>query len=81
MAGNVSEWVWNIFGGRGLTLGGQFDDAAYLSSSANTPYPRMTRSEKMVLELLGLLNPRDLNPFGDPINNSAPKERVSINHL
>ena len=22
MAGNAREWVWNIFGGRGLTLGG-----------------------------------------------------------
>ena len=27
MAGNVSEWSWNIFGGRGLTLGGNYKDA------------------------------------------------------
>ena len=72
MAGNVSEWSWNIFGGRGLTLGGNYKDAAYLASSA-TPYPRINRSELIGFRTARLLNPRDLNPFGDPINNSAPK--------
>ena len=72
MAGNVSEWSWNIFGGRGLTLGGNYKDAAYLASSA-TPYPRFTRSELIGFRTARLLNPRDLNPFGDPINRPAPK--------
>jgi len=72
MAGNVSEWSWNIFGGRGLTLGGNYKDAAYSASSA-TPSPRFTRSELIGFRTARLLNPRDLNPFGDPINRPAPK--------
>lgn len=72
MAGNVSEWSWNIFGGRGLTLGGNYKDAAY-SASAATPSPRFTRSELIGFRTARLLNPRDLNPFGDPINRPAPK--------
>ena len=34
MAGNVNKWSWRYFGGRGLTLGGNYKDAAYLASSA-----------------------------------------------
>ena len=65
MAGNVSEWSWNIFGGRGLTLGGNFSDPAYSASSA-TPSPRFVRSSNIGFRTVRLLNPRDLNPFGDP---------------
>lgn len=72
MAGNVSEWSWNIFGGRGLTLGGNFLDPAYSASSA-TPSPRFLRSENIGFRTVRLLNPRDLNPFGDPIERQAPK--------
>ena len=72
MAGNVSEWSWNIFGGRGLTLGGNYSDPAYSASSA-TPSPRFVRSESIGFRTVRLLNPRDLNPFGDPINRPAPK--------
>ncbi len=72
MAGNVSEWSWNIFGGRGLTLGGNFSDPAYSASSA-TPSPRFIRSANIGFRTVRLLNPRDLNPFGDPIERSAPK--------
>ena len=35
MAGNAKEWVWNIFGGRGLTLGGAFDEPTYLASNSS----------------------------------------------
>ena len=45
MAGNAREWVWNIFGGRGLTLGGAFDEPTYLASQAS-PLARMDRSLK-----------------------------------
>ena len=72
MAGNVSEWSWNIFGGRGLTLGGNFSDPAYSASSA-TPSPRFVRSANIGFRTVRLLNPRDLNPFGDPIERQAPK--------
>jgi formylglycine-generating enzyme required for sulfatase activity/predicted esterase len=72
MAGNVTEWSWNIFGGRGLTLGGSFKDAAYSASSA-TPTPRFTRSELVGFRTARLINPRDLNPFGNPINRPSPK--------
>jgi len=72
MAGNVSEWSWNIFGGRGLTLGGNFSDPAYSASSA-TPSPRFVRSSNIGFRTVRLLNPRDLNPFGDPIERQAPR--------
>ncbi len=72
MAGNVREWSWNIFGGRGLTLGGAFSDPAYSASSA-TPSPRFVRSELIGFRTIRLLNPRDMNPFGDPINRAPPK--------
>jgi formylglycine-generating enzyme required for sulfatase activity/predicted esterase len=72
MAGNVTEWSWNIFGGRGLTLGGSYEDAAY-SASLATPAPRFTRSKLIGFRTARLINPRDLNPFGDPINRPAPK--------
>ena len=73
MAGNVKEWVWNIFGGRGLTLGGAFDEPTYLASQTS-PQPRMDRSLKNGFRTARLINPRDLNPFGDPIETQAPKD-------
>jgi len=73
MAGNAKEWVWNIFGGRGLTLGGAFDEPTYLASQTS-PQPRMDRSLKNGFRTARLINPRDLNPFGDPIETQAPKD-------
>ena len=73
MAGNAKEWVWNIFGGRGLTLGGAFDEPTYLASQT-APQPRMDRSLKNGFRTARLINPRDLNPFGDPIETQAPKD-------
>jgi predicted esterase len=73
MAGNAKEWVWNIFGGRGLTLGGAFDEPTYLASQTS-PQPRMDRSLKNGFRTLRLINPRDLNPFGDPIKTQEPKD-------
>ena len=73
MAGNAREWVWNIFGGRGLTLGGAFDEPTYLASQAS-PLARMDRSLKNGFRTARLLDPRDLNPFGDPITTQAPKD-------
>lgn len=72
MAGNAKEWVWNIFGGRGLTLGGAFDEPTYLASQT-APEPRMNRSQKNGFRTARLINPRDLNPFGDPIETQAPR--------
>ena len=73
MAGNAKEWVWNIFGGRGLTLGGAFDEPTYLASQT-APEARMNRSLKNGFRTARLINPRDLNPFGDPIETQAPKD-------
>ena len=73
MAGNAKDWVWNIFGGRGLTLGGAFDEPTYLASQTS-PQPRMDRSLKNGFRTARLINPRDLNPFGDPIETQAPKD-------
>ena len=73
MAGNAKEWVWNIFGGRGLTLGGAFDEPTYLASQTS-PQPRMDRSLKNGFRTARLINPRDLNPFGDPIETQAPRD-------
>ena len=73
MAGNAKEWVWNIFGGRGLTLGGAYDEPTYLASQT-APEPRMNRSLKNGFRTARLINPRDLNPFGDPIETQAPKD-------
>ena len=72
MAGNAREWVWNIFGGRGLTLGGAYSDPQYLASQTN-PLPRMDRSPINGFRTLRLLNARDMNPFGDAINRPPPK--------
>ena len=72
MAGNAREWVWNIFGGRGLAMGGGFTDPQY-SATQNTPLARMDRSSINGFRTARLINPRDLNPFGDPIERSAPK--------
>tara|TARA_Y100000591_G_scaffold333142_1_gene374078 strand:- start:1703 stop:3958 length:2256 start_codon:yes stop_codon:yes gene_type:complete len=73
MAGNAKEWVWNIFGGRGLTLGGAFDEPTYLASQT-APEARMNRSLKNGFRTARLINPKDLNPFGDPIETQAPKD-------
>ena len=73
MAGNAREWVWNIFGGRGLTLGGAYDEPTYLASQTS-PLPRMNRSIRNGFRTARLINPRDLNPFGDPIKTQAPKD-------
>ena len=40
MAGNAREWVWNIFGGRGLTLGGAIIMMRPTLASQTTPYPK-----------------------------------------
>ena len=72
MAGNAREWVWNIFGGRGLTLGGAYDEPTYLASQTS-PLPRMDRSLRNGFRTARLINPRDLNPYGDPIQTQAPK--------
>ena len=73
MAGNAKEWVWNIFGGRGLTLGGAFDQPTYLASQT-APEARMNRSLKNGFRTARLINPRDLNPYGDPIETQAPRD-------
>ena len=81
MAGNAKEWVWNIFGGRGLTLGGAFDEPTYLASQT-APEARMNRSLKNGFRTARLINPRDLNPFGDPIETQAPKDlSLSLIHI
>ena len=72
MAGNAREWVWNIFGGRGLTLGGSHSDPYYMASQTN-PLPRMDRSLVNGFRTVRLLNARDMNPFGDAINRPPPK--------
>ena len=72
MAGNAREWVWNIFGGRGLAMGGGYTDPQY-SATQNTPLARMNRSSINGFRTARLINPRDLNPFGDPINRQEPK--------
>jgi formylglycine-generating enzyme required for sulfatase activity/predicted esterase len=72
MAGNAREWVWNIFGGVGLSLGGAFSDPVYTSSMQN-PLPRFDRSPINGFRTVRLLNPRDMNPFGDPLIRVKPK--------
>ncbi|MFL2697648.1 MAG: SUMF1/EgtB/PvdO family nonheme iron enzyme [Gammaproteobacteria bacterium] len=71
MTGNVREWVWNIFGGRGMTLGGAVGEPEYTGFQAN-PMPRFDRSKLTGFRTVRLLNPADLNPFGDPINRPEP---------
>ena len=71
MAGNAREWVWNIFGGVGLSLGGSFSDPLYTSSMQN-PLPRFDRSTINGFRTVKLLNPRDMNPFGNDIVREAP---------
>ena len=71
MTGNVREWVWNIFGGRGMTLGGAVSEPEYTGFQAN-PMPRFDRSELTGFRTVRLLNPADLNPFGDEIQNAEP---------
>ena len=73
MAGNAREWGWNIFGGRGLTLGGAYDEPTYLASQTS-PLPRMDRSLRNGFRTARLINPRDLNPYGDPIQTQAPRD-------
>ena len=72
MAGNAREWVWNIFGGVGLSLGGAYSDPVYTSSMQN-PLPRFDRSPINGFRTVRLLNPRDMNPFGDPLVRVQPK--------
>ena len=67
MAGNVKEWVWNIFGGDGLTMGGATSEPKYTAFQAN-PMPRFSRSSNTGFRTAKLLNPKDLNPFGEPID-------------
>ena len=71
MTGNVREWVWNIFGGRGMTMGGAVSEPEYTGFQAN-PMPRFTRSELTGFRTVRLLNPADMNPFGYPINRPEP---------
>jgi len=71
MTGNAREWVWNIFGGRGLTLGGAHSDPAYIASQTN-PMPRFDRSSINGFRTIRLLNPRDMNPFGNDIESEPP---------
>ena len=71
MTGNAREWVWNIFGGRGLTLGGAYSDPAYIASQTN-PMPRFDRSPINGVRTVRLLNPRDMNPFGNDIVSAPP---------
>jgi eukaryotic-like serine/threonine-protein kinase len=66
MTGNVREWVWNIFGGRGMTLGGAVTEPQYTGFQPN-PMPRFNRSSLTGFRTVRLLNPADLNPFGGPI--------------
>ncbi|MFL2727509.1 MAG: SUMF1/EgtB/PvdO family nonheme iron enzyme [Gammaproteobacteria bacterium] len=71
MTGNVREWVWNIFGGRGMTMGGAVSEPEYTGFQA-TPMPRFNRSSKTGFRTVRLLNPADMNPFGYPIERPAP---------
>ena len=71
MVGNVREWSWNIFGGRGLTLGGAFSDPQYMAT-VPSPSPRFVRSDLIGFRTIRLLNPRDMNPFGHPISRPTP---------
>jgi formylglycine-generating enzyme required for sulfatase activity/dienelactone hydrolase len=66
MTGNVREWVWNIFGGQGMTLGGAVTEPEYTGFQP-TPRPRIDRSELTGFRTMRLLNPADINPFGDPV--------------
>jgi formylglycine-generating enzyme required for sulfatase activity len=66
MAGNVREWVWNIFGGEGLTMGGAVSEPQYTGFQSN-PSPRFNRSELTGFRTVRLLNPDDMNPFGNAI--------------
>ena len=72
MTGNAREWVWNIFGGIGLSLGGAFSDPVYTSSMQN-PLPRFDRSPINGFRTVRLLNSRDMSPFGDPLQRIQPK--------
>lgn len=66
MTGNAREWVWNIFGGEGLTLGGAVTEPQYTGFQPS-PRPRIDRSALNSFRTVRLLNPADMNPFGDPI--------------
>jgi formylglycine-generating enzyme required for sulfatase activity len=66
MAGNAREWVWNIFGGDGVTLGGAVSEPEYTGFKYN-PRPRFERSELTGFRTVRLLNPADMNPFGEPL--------------
>jgi formylglycine-generating enzyme required for sulfatase activity/dienelactone hydrolase len=72
MAGNAREWVWNIFGGEGVTLGGAVSEPQYTGFQPS-PRPRFDRSELNGFRTIRLLNPADMNPFGDPVNKPEVK--------
>ena len=72
MAGNAREWVWNIFGGEGVTLGGAVSEPQYTGFQPS-PRPRFDRSELNGFRTIRLLNPADMNPFGDPVNQPEIK--------
>jgi formylglycine-generating enzyme required for sulfatase activity/predicted esterase len=72
MTGNAREWVWNIFGGEGVTLGGAVTEPQYTGFQP-APRPRMDRSELTGFRTARLLNPADLNPFGDPVEAREQK--------
>jgi formylglycine-generating enzyme required for sulfatase activity/dienelactone hydrolase len=74
MAGNAREWVWNIFGGMGLTLGGAVSEPEYTGFKYN-PRPRFDRSELTGFRTVRLLNPADMNPFGAPL--ALPERKPS----
>lgn len=66
MTGNAREWVWNIFGGEGMTLGGAVSEPQYTGFQPS-PRPRFDRSALNGFRTVRLLNPADMNPFGDPM--------------
>ncbi|MBT4519135.1 MAG: SUMF1/EgtB/PvdO family nonheme iron enzyme [Halieaceae bacterium] len=75
MAGNAREWVWNIFGGEGITIGGAIAERQYMGFQSESR-PRIDRSAHNGFRTVKLLNPADMNPFGDPLSLPAlpPKD-------
>ena len=66
MVGNAREWVWNIFGGVGMTMGGAYSDPSYMAAMQN-PLPRFDRSLINGFRTARLLSPQDMTPFDRPV--------------
>ena len=74
MIGNAREWVWNIFGGVGMTMGGAFSDPTYMATMQN-PLPRFDRSSINGFRTVRLLSPQDMSPFDRPVSMGTSKDK------